>query len=241
MNNLFSGTSNLVLPVKNKSYFPPEFQNVTRLTYYSSLFSSIEVNASFYKMPHARTVLKWSEEVRADFRFSFKMIQAVTHSGPQFNLEPIPDFLHRISVTEKRGCLLVQLPPKFAFSPIQLHHLLFTLKDSGWPIAVEFRHPGWYNEQTFDLLRQFNATLVIHDLTKSAAPMEITADHIYLRFHGPDPGYRGSYADDYLAEYASYIREWMTEGKTVYVYFNNTLGAAVQNLRTLTEIINLQK
>src|ERR1700749_19560 len=113
-NQFFSGTSNVVLPVRNKSFFPPEFQQSSRLTYYASLFNSVEVNSTFYKLPLARTVAKWSTEVPDEFRFSFKLIQTVTHSLKQtFNLQPIPDFLQRLD-TEKRGCLLVQLPPKFS-------------------------------------------------------------------------------------------------------------------------------
>src|ERR1700753_1084502 len=114
MHNYFAGTSNLVLPVKNKSFCPPKFRDKTRLTYYASLFSSIEINASFYRMPLARTVAKWSGEVPEGFRFSFKLIKDVTHAQQGcFDLQPIPAFMQAISATEKRGCLLIQLPPKF--------------------------------------------------------------------------------------------------------------------------------
>jgi uncharacterized protein YecE (DUF72 family) len=80
--------------------------------------------------------------------------------------------------------------------------------------------------------------MVQHDLPASAAPiMETEAGFIYLRFHGPNGGYRGSYTDDFLQEYAYYINDWLADGKTVYAYFNNTMGAAVHNLATLNSMV----
>lgn len=237
-NNYYSGTSNLVLPVKNKSFFPEAFQAGSRLTYYASLFNSIEINASFYRMPLARTVQKWSNEVSDDFRFTFKLHQSVTHSLPgQFNLQPLPAFMEAISATGKRGCLLVQLPPKFGPELLQLAKLLNALQPYEWRMAVEFRQQSWYTEEVFELLKQFDAAMVIHDLHRSASPQQLTASHIFLRFHGPEPNYRGSYEEAYLAEYAEHIKDWLAAGQSVYAYFNNTLGAAVQNLQTLNRLV----
>lgn len=236
----FSGTSNLVLPVKNKTFFPPEFQNSTRLTYYASLFNSIEINASFYRMPACRTINKWAGEVPDYFRFSFKLIKDVTHAQKQhFDLRPIPAFMEAICATSKRGCLLVQLPPNFEPNFVELSILLFELKDYDWPVAIEFRHRGWYNDDIFDLLSQFDVALVLHDIKKSATPMILTSyKTVYIRFHGPEGGYRGSYSDDYLNEYAEYIKDWIDDGKSVYSYFNNTLGSAVHNLQTLNGFLS---
>lgn len=242
MRNYFSGTSNLVLPVKNKSFFPEAFQAGTRLTYYASLFNSVEINASFYRMPLARTVVKWSDEVPDDFRFSFKLHQSVTYSLPgKFDLQPVPAFMEAVSATEKRGCLLVQLPPKFGPDLMQLDLLLDVLKPYDWPVAIELRDRNWYTEAVFELLHHFNAAMVVHDMRKSASPLELTTDHVFLRFHGPEPNYRGSYTREHLQEYAELIREWLLEGKTVYAYFNNTLGAAVQNLQTLNELVAVNR
>lgn len=239
MSYYYAGTSNLVLPVKNKSFFPPEFADRTRLTYYASIFNSIEINASFYRMPFSKTVAKWATEVPEDFKFSFKLIKDVTHCGKQqFSLQPVQEFIDRIAASDKRGCLLIQLPPKFGRDDLQLDTLLQTLNGSGWPIAIEFRNPGWYTDVVYSILSAHNAAMVLHDKHGSVSPMEITSnDFTYLRFHGPENGYRGSYTDDFLYEYAGYINEWLAEGKTVYAYFNNTLGAAVQNLQTLNQFV----
>lgn len=239
MRNYFSGTSNLVLPVKNKSFFPPEFQSGTRLTYYASLFNSVEINASFYRLPRAQTIGKWSAEVPEDFTFTFKLHQSVTHAlKGQFDLQPVPAFMEAIGATTKRGCLLIQLPPKFGPDLFQLKYLLAALRPYQWPLATEFRHTGWYQPKVYDLLGDFGAAMVLHDMRRSASPMTITSQkHVFVRFHGPEDGYRGSYSDAHLAEYAGYIREWLAEDKKVYCYFNNTLGAAVQNLQTLNRYV----
>src|ERR1700743_2334408 len=79
MNTYYAGTSNIVLPVANKSLYPPAYQQASRLTYYASLFNSLEVNSSFYKLPMAKTVEKWAAEVPADFLFTFKVWQEITH------------------------------------------------------------------------------------------------------------------------------------------------------------------
>jgi uncharacterized protein YecE (DUF72 family) len=107
-----------------------------------------------------------------------------------------------------------------------------------WKIAVEFRNKSWYTESTYQLLTDTKAALVIQDIPKSATPwMDHESDFMYIRFHGPTGNYRGSYSDDFLSEYAVYINEWIAEGKTIYLYFNNTAGDAFKNLLTINAMI----
>jgi uncharacterized protein YecE (DUF72 family) len=239
----YAGTSGLVLPVPNKACYPPEFQDRSRLCYYASLFNSIEINSSFYKIPQAATMRKWAAEVPDNFRFTFKLFQGITHQkGLVFDPELIPRFMAVINeVGHKKGCLLVQFPPSFKVESLpRLDYLLSLIRQEdeqyGWDIAVEFRHKTWYNERVYELLEKYNMGMVIHDLPASAAPLQASANNfVYLRFHGPNGGYRGSYPDAFLYEYLEYIKEWQQEGKTVYVYFNNTMGDAVKNLMVLNE------
>lgn len=235
----FSGTSNVVLPVANKSFYPPQFQESSRLRYYSSLFNSVEVNSSFYKLPLARTVEKWSADTVDGFSFTFKVWKEITHTnGLNFNPEDVKRFINVVNCCSKKGCLLLQFPPKQAVDLHRLDELLMALKNEDWRVAVEFRHSSWYTRETWALLNRQLAGMVFHDLPKSVAPLQILdADFVYIRFHGPEAGYRGSYSDDFLSEYATYIKEWLEDGKTVYTYFNNTMGAAVQNLQTLNRYV----
>lgn len=243
--NFYAGTSNVVVPVPNKQAYPEAFKDKSRLTYYSSLFNSVEINSTFYKVPLARTMERWVMETEEDFRFTFKLWQGITHTkGNPFLTEDVARFIEIINhVQNKKGALLIQFPPSVSYSPTLLHRLLTEIKlidpDNQWPVAVEFRHRSWYNDQIYEILEQHQAAMVWHDLPASAAPMqESSVDFIYLRFHGPEGGYRGSYTDDFLSEYATYITDWLAEGKTVYAYFNNTMGAAVQNLSKLNSFVN---
>jgi uncharacterized protein YecE (DUF72 family) len=153
-----------------------------------------------------------------------------------FNPQDVSTFIEAIQLQKtQQGCLLVQFSPSLQinFMP-QLAGLLDMLSTHTWPVAVEFRHPSWYKEDVFELLNRHHAAMVLQDMPKSATPLEITADQlVYVRFHGPSGNYKESYSESLLAEYASYISEWQEEGKSVYAYFNNTAGAALENLHLL--------
>lgn len=245
INGYYTGTSGLLLPVPNKEYYPEEFREGSRLRYYSALMNSIEINSSFYKLPMASTVRKWAQEVPAGFRFTFKLFKGITHN-PQLGFDPmeVERFMEVISqVDEKKGCILVQLPPSVRIANLpQLKRLMDSMRtndpSSEWGIAFEFRHESLYTEEVSDLLEDFGLGRVIHDKgTGANSQMWVNSDFAYLRFHGPGGNYRGSYPEDILTEYAGYICEWLLENKRVFVYFNNTMGDAIGNLMTLEKFV----
>ena len=89
------------------------------------------------------------------------------------------------------------------------------------------------------MLKDYGIAMVEHDLLKSVTPkIEIAQSFAYLRFHGPEPSYRGSYDDSILDRHAKRIVSWLKDGKEVYVYFNNTMGNALGNLQTLNRMVN---
>lgn len=243
-NTFYSGTSGLVLPVPQSQY-PPAFQGKSRLTYFASLFNSLEINSSFYKLPKVATVVKWAESVPDNFRFTFKLSKTITHAkGLDFHAEEVELFMQTINhIGNKKGCLLVQLPPALKIDKFnQLQNLLACIKHATqndlWKVAIEFRNISWHNDDVYYLLDQHNVSMVIHDLPASATPIIASkATCMYLRFHGPGGRYRGSYDDEFLLQYAQHFRTWLREGKTVYAYFNNTMGDAVKNLQTLNGFV----
>ena len=242
--HFYSGLSGLQLPIP-QYLFPPPYENASRLTFYASFFNSIEFNSSFYKIPLSKTVAKWAASVPENFRFTFKLWKGITHiKGLNFNEEDVVAFVNSInSVKEKKGCLLIQFPPGLGREYINpLEKLLSCILGSDpakeWKVAVEFRNRSWYEEDVYDLLNFYNATMVIQDIPKSATPViHHKSDFVYIRFHGPTGNYRESYSQDFLNEYASLMNEWIEEGKTVYVYFNNTMGDAFNNLETLNKFV----
>jgi uncharacterized protein YecE (DUF72 family) len=237
----FGGTSGLQIPMPKRD-FPPEHQDKSRLAFYALHQNGIEINSSFYKLPQAKTLSNWAAQVPSDFRFTFKLWEEITHQkNLLFKAEDITRFMSSIETTGKnKGCLLVQFPPSLQVAALpQLAELLKVLHTFDWPVAVEFRHSSWYNDTLFELLNNHQVAMVIQDMPKAPTPMELTADNfVYLRFHGPNGNYKGSYSEGFLYEYALYIREWQQEGKTVYAYFNNTAGDALNNLNFLKRCLD---
>jgi uncharacterized protein YecE (DUF72 family) len=192
-----------------------------------------------------RTVAKWAAEVPEDFRFTYKLWRDITHvKDLLFKEEDVHRFMQVINVAgAKKGCLLVQFPPKLDLSAMtRLERLLITIRegdlDFEWTLFLEFRKMYWYREDVHQMLEKYNANIVLHDKAGSQTDfIEQEGESVYLRFHGPGGNYRGSYTDDFLYEYAQYIKAWLEDGKTVYTYFNNTMGDAVSNLLALNEFV----
>jgi uncharacterized protein YecE (DUF72 family) len=239
-----AGTSGLVLAEPNKKSYPPEFQDKSRLTYYASKLNSIEINSSFYKIPRGQTFKSWSAMVPDNFQFTVKLWRGITHEKEwSYRQEDLELFFAAIDfLGNKKGCLLVQFPATASFQIEQLDILLQRLQaldpEASWRIAVEFRHNRWYNKEIYEILDHYNASLVMHDMPLSV-PLAVNknAAFLYLRFHGENGDYRGSYTENFLSAKAKLVSEWLQAGKNVYAYFNNTIGDAVANLNTLKRMI----
>ena len=249
--NFFCGTSGLVLPVPNKQAFPEAYRAGTRLTYYASLFSSLEVNSSFYKIPRAATFARWVDEVPEHFRFTVKLWRGITHV-PSLAFEPadVTRFMEAAAgLGAKKGCLLIQLPPSAkVIRAKELEALLATIRRSEestgapasprrvaqWKLAVEFRDKSWYTAATDQLLQRFNAIRVLQDMPTSFNwhPAQ-GSSLIYMRYHGIAGDYRGGYPEERLKQDATIIKTALQAGKEVYAYFNNTIGDAVANAQFL--------
>jgi uncharacterized protein YecE (DUF72 family) len=248
ISRLWSGTSNIVLPAPNKQQFPEAFRDRPRLSYYASLFNSLEVNSTFYKIPMPGTFTRWVTEVPPQFRFTVKLWRGITHV-PELQFDPfdVDRFLNAANHLENtKGCLLIQLPPGLqATASGQLEYLLDTISrldpQQTWKVAVEFRHRSWYSPAVTRILTRRHAGRVLHDMPASAIA-ELPDDHptipfVYLRFHGPAGDYKGGYATTILSAWAERMITWLSEGKEVYVYFNNTIGDALKDLRRLQSLL----
>ena len=241
---LFIGTSNIVVPGTKQS-FPEAFKDKSRLYYYSTLFNSLEVNRSFYKVPMARTFERWANEVAGDFLFTVKLWKGITHNKQLvFDPAAIGDFLMAADHLDiKLGCLLVQFPASIQVSyQEKVYEILQIIhnykKRSYWKVAVEFRHISWYTDEVYRMLEKMGATLVIHDMPASRVTDHQTfASFMFLRYHGINGDYRGSYSTEFLQLQAANIRKWLNDGKDVFAYFNNTIGAAFENAVLLKQLV----
>jgi uncharacterized protein YecE (DUF72 family) len=240
----WTGTSNIVLPMP-KYNFPEEHRDKSRLGYYSSLFNSLEINSSFYKLPMPRTFARWAEEVPDDFRFTVKLLKDITHAkGLLYEPELVVKFMSAAAhLGSRKGCLLIQLPASITIHfARQIERLLEEVQAcdpyNEWKKAVEFRHHSWYSEPVLKMLHKYNAAVVVQDMPKSKTPeLEQEEDFTYLRYHGTESNYRGSYHPEALQADSMQIKQWLKEGRDVYAYFNNTLGDAFENAKLLDNLV----
>jgi uncharacterized protein YecE (DUF72 family) len=244
LGTLRTGTSGIVVPGP-KATFPEAYQATSRLTYYATLFNSVEINSTFYRIPQPKTFAAWAAETGPAFDFTLKLWRDITHTHAL--AEDLSGLVRFLAATRelgpKKGCLLLQFPPSNTIH--QLHAVRALLQALAaadpaheWRKAVEFRHPSWYAEDTFEMLDQHGASLVRHDKGPARnAQLNAGADFVYLRFHGPQGNYRASYEPDFLHDQAEQIHEYLQEGKDVYAYFNNTMGAAFDNAQDLSRLV----
>ena len=242
------GTSNIVVPGSKKN-FPAAFQLRSRLAYYASLFNSLEVNSSFYKVPRAATFEKWLQEVPTGFQFTVKLWKQVTHVKQlAFVPADIDFFMKAISTdSQKTGCILIQFPASITVAfkdkvAIILEHIKKSDPLQQWRKCVEFRHTSWYNDDIYTMLNKHTTSLVLHDMPASKTDsVQTNAGFVYLRFHGVKGDYKGSYDLKTLTTYSIKINYWLQQGRDVYVYFNNTIGDAFNNAQLLQQLINEQQ
>jgi uncharacterized protein YecE (DUF72 family) len=221
--------------------YPPGLPPRQRLEHYVRRFSTVELNASFYRWPREATFTSWNRRLPPGFLLTVKAPRGLTHAkklyAPEVWIERITRCWHELG--DKRAILLVQLPPAMQRDDARLAYFLGALP--GWiRVAVELRHPSWDTPEVYALLEHYNAAYCVMSGAGLNCVLRATSDVVYVRMHGPDHDYLygGSYSDDDLRWWADRIREWEGAGKEVFVYFNNDGGGnAVRNADTLRWIL----
>jgi uncharacterized protein YecE (DUF72 family) len=137
----------------------------------------------------------------------------------------------------KFGPVLFQLPATFEANRERLARFLDALPPRR-RYAFEFRHPSWYDDKVFRLLREYDVALCLADHHLAPAPWVVTAGHVYVRGHGPDGRYRDNYSDSTLRSWSQRIRAWQRAHRHVYVYFDNDQkSAAPADARRLIDLL----
>src|SRR5262249_15501730 len=157
---LYVGTSGYSYKEWKGTFYPKELPNQQMLRYYGERFRTVEINNTFYRMPEASVLEAWAGEVRADFKFVLKASQQITHTQRLKDTGDLVSGLLEVAgaMKERLGPLLFQLPPNFKKDAPRLRAFL-ALLPSQRPAAFEFRHPSWFDEEVFGLLRDHQAAL----------------------------------------------------------------------------------
>ena len=202
------------------------------LAHYASLFDTVEVNNTFYRLPNRSAVAGWVAQSPPGFLFAVKASRYLTHVKRLTDLGPgVARFYERIEpLTEspKLGPILWQLPATFRRDDHRLADALARLPPGRH--GFEFRHESWFVDEVYALLCERNAALVIGDhRERPFQTYELTTDWTFVRFHYGTYGRDGNYSDRELEQWATCFEDW-SRRIDVYAYFNNDWeGYAVKN------------
>ena len=202
------------------------------LEHYATLFDTVEVNATFYRLPRREAVARWVEQTPPGFVFAVKASRYLTHLRRLTDLGAgIERFYERIEPlvrSPKLGPVLWQLPANFHRDDERLAHALEALPAGRH--CFEFRHESWFAPEVYELLRAHDVALVIgDDPRRPFQTRELTADWTYIRFHRGRRGRNGNYSESELEEWRNRIAAWRRTVE-VFAYFNNDwMGYAVKN------------
>ena len=188
------------------------------LSFYAKQFPTVEINYTFYRMPTESTLLNMAKNVPESFRFSLKTNQKITHIQRLRNCEStLKRFLEVASVLNEGdhlGPILVQLPPNFKFDRPLLEDFL-ALRPPAFLFAFEVRHPSWYTEETYAVLRQHKTALCLSETDKQTPPEVLTAGFTYARLR------LENYTAKQIKDWKKRFDTWLTQGVDVYAYFEH--------------------
>jgi uncharacterized protein YecE (DUF72 family) len=208
------------------------------LSHYAGLFDTVEVNATFYRLPARSTVETWVENTPDDFVFSIKASRYLSHvkrlRGIADGIARLRSRLEPLLSTPKMGPLLWQLPENFHRDDERLGEALEALPK--WRHCIEFRHPSWFARDVLAMLREQGVALVIGDHPERPFQLhELTTDWTYVRLHYGKRGRRGNYSESELETWKRRIAAWRGDAE-VFVYCNNDWEAfAVRNAAWLRD------
>jgi uncharacterized protein YecE (DUF72 family) len=239
MSELRVGTSGWQYRHWKGRFYPKELPTSRWLAYYAERFDTVELNNPFYRQPEKKTFEKWRRSAPEDFVYAVKLSRFITHIK---RLRIEPDSVERsygtmAGLQKKAAVVLVQLPPRMKFDAERAERFFGMVAPRRRRHALEPRDASWFTDEALALLRRRKVALVIGDTPHWPTHAAVTADFVYLRFHGPGRRYGSNYEEDALREWAERIRGWRADGLDVFAYFNNDeLGYAPKNALRLRQL-----
>lgn len=221
------GTSGWYYPHWVGPLFPRAMPRIDWLSHYARRFRCVEINHSFYRLPRADSVRTWLQRTPRDFRFTLKASRFITHMKKlQDCREPLDTLLAFAKpFGERLAAVLFQLPPHWRVNLGRLDEFLALLPQRP-ACAIEFRDPSWFVDDVYRLLEGYGVGFCQFDLAGFASPTVVTDRLVYVRLHGPEVAYAGSYADADLRAWAARLGDWDAHGHDVFVFFDNDRDAA---------------
>jgi uncharacterized protein YecE (DUF72 family) len=213
--NLYVGTSGYSYKEWKGAFYPQKLPAKQMLSFYSEHFRTVEINYTFRRLPTASVLDAWADAVPADFQFVLKAPEAITHRKRLKDTDELRagflDIAGRLK--ERLGPLLFQLPPTFRKDASRLRAFLALLPLKR-RVAFEFRHPSWFDDEVFGLLREHRAALCSADAEDDLeVPVVATTDWGCLRLRRPD------YDDAALKTWVKQVRS--QDWQDAFVFFKH--------------------
>lgn len=228
MAKIWVGTSGWVYKQWAGNFYPKGWPKKDEFGYYTRHFPTVEINATFYRLPSLAMVRGWHDKAPDGFVFAVKGSRYLTHIRQlRDTSKGLQKYFRRlVPLANRTGPILWQLPPSFAKDAEtfeRLERFLGKLPKT-YQHAIEFRHPSWIDQQTVDLLQRYRAAHVWISSQRMPFDTTITAGFVYLRFHGLEGGAYHDYTDKELEPWAQALESAAERGLPAYVYFNNDLN-----------------
>lgn len=222
------GTSGFSYDMWLGGFYPAGTRTPDMLRHYGTRLPAVEINNTFYRMPKTEVVQGWAGDVPADFKFTFKASRQITHVDRLTGVESSVQYLlERVQPLGPRlGALLFQLPPDLHANVDRLADFLGLFPRSV-PVAMEFRHPSWFDREIYECLAMRGAALCAadHDGDTVEAPLEPTADWGYLRLR------RETYDEAQLSAWLERVLAKEDDWYRAFVFFMHEEGGADLALR----------
>ncbi|HEY9578271.1 MAG TPA: DUF72 domain-containing protein [Rhizorhapis sp.] len=222
-----------------KAFYPEGLPVKQWFSHYASHFDTVEINASFYRLPKAATFTGWCKQAPPGFCYAVKAPRFITHMHKLKDVaEPMELFLGNARHLGKAlGPILYQLPPHWHFNRERLVQFLELLPDDMRHV-FEFRDPTWITEEVLELLGEKGASFCAHDMPNVPTPRWATGPIAYVRFHGASGKYWGRYSKEVLCEWRDWMIDQSRQDREVWAYFNNdTEAQAIADATALKGLI----
>jgi uncharacterized protein YecE (DUF72 family) len=239
MGRIYVGTAGWSIPRASAGRCPPAGTHLER---YARVFDGAEINSSFYRSHSSGTYARWAAATPTDFRFAVKVPRLITHDRQLRRARaPLEQFLTETGgLGDRRGPLLVQLPPSFAFEPRAASRFFAMMRGHyDGPVVCEPRHPSWFEPRAEAVLRRFA-------VARAAADPAITAEArvpggwtgvAYFRLHGSPRMYWSRYDAAFLTNLADAVRHAAASGEVWCIFDNTASGAAIENASELRDVL----
>jgi uncharacterized protein YecE (DUF72 family) len=236
---IFVGTSGWTYDDWYGPFYPEDIKTSERLSFYAEQFDTVEVNATFYRLPTEVMIKAWNTRLGENFHLVVKGSRVVTHLKKIANCEEaLEKFFERAFKLTRLEVILWQLPPSLHKDVDRLENFLSLLPQKVRH-AVEFRHESWWDDEVVKTLTKHDSAFVAVSHPSLPETILPTTDFLYVRFHGQDrEAYRYDYTDKELSRWVSILKPHL-RNRTLYAFFNNDHDAnAPRNALKLKELFS---